>query len=101
MIITFGILAPWISVNYTWRWVDVITSAIGIFAWFFLIAFVPESRKQRTKAELGGYLSSNFPCVGDGLLTSYRSWSAALAGRAGREPDETGLHYLRSPHDVG
>ncbi|KAK7725525.1 hypothetical protein SLS63_008129 [Diaporthe eres] len=54
MIITFGILAPWISVNYTWRWVYYITSAIGIFAWFFLIAFVPESRRQRTKAELAG-----------------------------------------------
>ncbi|KAI7775820.1 hypothetical protein LA080_006234 [Diaporthe eres] len=54
MIITFGILAPWISVNYTWRWVYYITSAIGIFAWFFLIAFVPESRRQRSKAELAG-----------------------------------------------
>lgn len=101
MIITFGILAPWISVNYTWRWVYFITSAIGIFAWFFLIAFVPESRRQRTKAELGGYLTSNSPNAGDGLLTSYRSWSAALAGRAGREPNETGLYCLRSPHDVG
>lgn len=68
MIITFGILAPWISVNYTWRWVYYITSAIGIFAWFFLIAFVPESRRQRSKAELGEYLASNL-IVGSRLLT--------------------------------
>ncbi|KAI3395996.1 hypothetical protein diail_567 [Diaporthe ilicicola] len=54
MIITFGILAPWISVNYTWRWVYFITSAIGIIAWFFLLAFVPETRKQRSKEELAG-----------------------------------------------
>lgn len=100
MIITFGILAPWISVNYTWRWVYFITSAIGIFAWFFLIAFVPESRRQRTKAELGGYRTSS-SVAGYSLLTSYRSWSAALAGRAGREPYKAGLCCLWSPHQVG
>lgn len=52
MIVTFGILAPWISVNYTWRWVYFITSGIGILAWLFLIALVPESRRQRSKEEL-------------------------------------------------
>jgi predicted MFS family arabinose efflux permease len=84
MIIVFGILAPWISVNYTWRWVYFITSALGIFAWFFLIAFVPESRRQRSKAELGGYTTLN-SVARDGLLISirFRSWTAALARRAG------------------
>lgn len=52
MIVTFGILAPWISVNYTWRYVYYITSGIGIVAWLFLIGLVPESRKQRSKEEL-------------------------------------------------
>ncbi|KAJ4390954.1 hypothetical protein N0V93_004553 [Gnomoniopsis smithogilvyi] len=54
MIVTFGILAPYISTEYTWRWVYLITSGIGIFAWIFLIAFVPESRKMRSKEELSG-----------------------------------------------
>lgn len=52
MIVTFGILSPWISVNYTWRWVYFITSGIGIVAWLFLLALVPESRRQRSKEEL-------------------------------------------------
>lgn len=82
MIITFGILAPWISVNYTWRWVYFITSAIGIFAWFFLIAFVPESRRQRSKEELGVYHASYY-VTKTSLLTPQCSWSPALAGRAG------------------
>lgn len=57
MIVTFGILAPYISTEYTWRWVYLITSGIGIFAWIFLIAFVPESRKMRSKEELCQYRS--------------------------------------------
>lgn len=52
MIVLFGILAPYISTNYTWRWVYLITSGIGVFAWLFLIAFVPESRRMRSKEEL-------------------------------------------------
>lgn len=53
MIVTFGILGPWIAVNYTWRYVYYITSAIGIVAWIFLIFFVPETRVVRSKEELG------------------------------------------------
>lgn len=54
MIVLFGILGPWISVNYTWRYVYFITSAIGILAWVALIFFVPETRVKRSKEELGG-----------------------------------------------
>lgn len=54
MIVLFGIISPWISVNYTWRYVYYITSAIGIIAWVGLIAFVPETRVVRSKEELAG-----------------------------------------------
>lgn len=54
MIVLFGILGPWISVNYTWRYVYFITSAIGILAWAGLILFVPETRVVRSKEELSG-----------------------------------------------
>lgn len=54
MIVLFGILGPWIAVNYTWRYVYFITSAIGILAWLGLIAYVPETRVSRSKAELAG-----------------------------------------------
>lgn len=54
MIVLFGILGPWIAVNYTWRYVYFITSAIGILAWIALILFVPETRVIRSKEELAG-----------------------------------------------
>ncbi|KAJ4394047.1 hypothetical protein N0V93_003264 [Gnomoniopsis smithogilvyi] len=54
MIITFGILGPWIAVHYTWRWLYFITSGFGIVAWILLLVYVPESRKARSKEELAG-----------------------------------------------
>lgn len=53
MIITFGILGPWIAVHYSWRWLYFITSGFGIVAWVLLLVYVPESRKARSKEELG------------------------------------------------
>lgn len=78
MIVTFGILAPYISTEYTWRWVYLITSGIGIFAWIFLIAFVPESRKMRSKEELCQYFvqSMNFF---NNVANSQSSWSTIMA----------------------
>lgn len=61
MIITFGILGPWIAVHYTWRWLYFITSGFGIVAWILLLLYVPESRKARSKEELGKI--SNFQVV--------------------------------------
>ncbi|KAI1342934.1 major facilitator superfamily transporter [Xylariaceae sp. FL0016] len=54
MIIIFGILGPYVAVNYDWRWIYWITSIIGIFSWILLILYVPETRRQRSKAELAG-----------------------------------------------
>lgn len=54
MIVALGILGPYIAVNYDWRWIYWVTSAIGIVTWILLILFVPETRKQRTLEELGG-----------------------------------------------
>ncbi|EFQ34331.1 major facilitator superfamily transporter [Colletotrichum graminicola] len=54
IIIALGVLAPWISSNYTWRWMYYITSGLGIVAWGVVIAFVPETRWTRSQEELSG-----------------------------------------------
>lgn len=41
------------AVNWDWRWIYYLTSIIGVVAWVLLIMFVPETRRVRTKAELG------------------------------------------------
>lgn len=53
MIVLFGIIGPYVAANWTWRWLYFITSGVGILAWFALILFVPESRRWRSKEELG------------------------------------------------
>ncbi|KAH9906968.1 major facilitator superfamily transporter [Xylariomycetidae sp. FL2044] len=55
MIILFGTMAPYIAVNFDWRWIYWVTSSIGVVSWILLILFVPETRKQRSKAELNGH----------------------------------------------
>ncbi|KAK2001446.1 major facilitator superfamily transporter [Colletotrichum falcatum] len=59
IIIGLGVLAPWISSNYTWRWMYYITSGLGIVAWGFVIAFLPETRWTRSQEELSG--QSTYP----------------------------------------
>ncbi|GKT65423.1 major facilitator superfamily transporter [Colletotrichum tofieldiae] len=54
IIIALGVLAPWVSSNYTWRWMYYITSGLGILAWAILIAFLPETRWTRSQEELSG-----------------------------------------------
>ncbi|KAI8300365.1 hypothetical protein K4K61_009820 [Colletotrichum sp. SAR11_59] len=54
IIIGLGVAAPWVSANYTWRWMYYITSGLGILAWALLIAFLPETRWTRSQAELSG-----------------------------------------------
>ncbi|KAK1452395.1 major facilitator superfamily transporter [Colletotrichum cuscutae] len=55
MIMLFGILGPYIAVNWDWRWIYWITSAVGVLSWMMLILFVPETLRQRSKAELAGH----------------------------------------------
>ncbi|KAK1622842.1 major facilitator superfamily transporter [Colletotrichum phormii] len=55
MIMLFGILGPYIAVNWDWRWIYWITSAVGVLTWIMLILFVPETLRQRSKAELAGH----------------------------------------------
>lgn len=52
----FGIIGPFVAVNYSWRWLYWISSAVGVLAWFGLIIFVPETRKVRSKKELSALL---------------------------------------------
>ncbi|KAK2017442.1 major facilitator superfamily transporter [Colletotrichum eremochloae] len=54
IIIALGVLAPWVSSNYTWRWMYYITSGLGIAAWGLVIAFLPETRWSRSPEELSG-----------------------------------------------
>ncbi|WQF86760.1 Putative major facilitator superfamily, MFS transporter superfamily [Colletotrichum destructivum] len=54
IIIGLGVLAPWVSANYTWRWLYYITSGLGIVAWAIIIAFLPETRWTRSQDELSG-----------------------------------------------
>ncbi|OBR11188.1 Major facilitator superfamily transporter [Colletotrichum higginsianum IMI 349063] len=53
-IISLGVLAPWVSANYTWRWLYYITSGLGIVAWAIIFAFLPETRWTRSQDELSG-----------------------------------------------
>ncbi|TDZ53197.1 putative MFS-type transporter [Colletotrichum trifolii] len=54
IIIGLGVAAPWLSANYSWRWLYYITSGLGILAWILLIAFLPETRWNRSQEELSG-----------------------------------------------
>ncbi|OAA65699.1 major facilitator superfamily transporter [Niveomyces insectorum RCEF 264] len=54
MMAVFGVLGPYIAVNYTWRWLYFITSGACVLAWILLICFVPETRVVRSKQELNG-----------------------------------------------
>lgn len=69
IIVGLGIASPIIVARYSWRYIYWITSGVGILAWFMLIAFVPETRRIRTKEELG---KSCFPDQ------SPSNWSAGL-----------------------
>lgn len=51
--------SPIIVARLSWRYIYWITSGLGIFAWFLLIVFVPETRFIRSDAELG--ISPPFP----------------------------------------
>lgn len=55
-ITALGAAAPYIAANYDWRWIYFITSGLGLAAWILLIAFLPETRWKRSKAELCEFL---------------------------------------------
>ena len=55
MLVLFGVLSPWIAANYSWRWIYWITSGLCLVAWVGLIFLVPETRKLRSKEELGTF----------------------------------------------
>ncbi|KAK2063692.1 major facilitator superfamily transporter [Colletotrichum caudatum] len=56
IIIALGVLAPYVSSNYTWRWMYYITSGLGVAAWAIIIAFLPETRWKRSQEELSGQI---------------------------------------------
>ncbi|WYZ36052.1 hypothetical protein EsH8_X_000699 [Colletotrichum jinshuiense] len=61
IIIGLGVAAPWVSANYTWRWLYYITSGLGIVAWAILIGFLPETRWTRSQEELSGQMAYPLP----------------------------------------
>jgi MFS family permease len=52
IIVSLGIASPVIVVNLSWRYLYYITATLAVVAWFCLVAFLPETRWQRTKEEL-------------------------------------------------
>jgi len=52
-IVGFGLIAPWLCVNYSWRWIYFITSGFSVIAWIMIILMVPETRWMRSQEELG------------------------------------------------
>lgn len=59
--------SPVIVARLGWRYIYWITAGLGTFAWFLLVAFVPETRFTRSDAELGQYL----PCCRQRPLCMY------------------------------
>lgn len=47
------VASPYVVLRLDWRHLYYITSAIGVFVWLLLIAFVPETRWIRSDDELG------------------------------------------------
>jgi MFS family permease len=56
IIVSIGIASPIIVVTngLGWRFVYFLTSGIAVLAWFFLCAFLPETRWMRSQEELAG-----------------------------------------------
>lgn len=52
-VLTTILPSPVIVARLSWRWIYWLTAGIGVFSWFMLIAFVPETRFFRSDAELG------------------------------------------------
>lgn len=54
IIVGLGIASPVIVADLSWRYLYFITSALAVLAWFFVLAFLPETRWQRSQEELAG-----------------------------------------------
>ncbi|TLD31962.1 gb [Venturia nashicola] len=54
IIVSLGVASPVIVAGAGWRYLYFITSGLAVLAWLALVAFLPETRWQRSKEELGG-----------------------------------------------
>ena len=54
IIVTVGLVAPYIVVDLDWRWLYYILGFFGALSWVLLLLFVPETRWLRTLEELDG-----------------------------------------------
>ncbi|KAI0024852.1 major facilitator superfamily transporter [Xylariomycetidae sp. FL0641] len=54
IIVAIGVAAPYIATMYSWRWIYWATSIGGFVAWLGIVAFVPETRWNRSPEELAG-----------------------------------------------
>ncbi|KAE9983493.1 hypothetical protein BLS_004266 [Venturia inaequalis] len=60
IIVSLGIVSPLIVAGVGWRYLYFLTSGLAVLAWLALVAFLPETRWQRSKEELGKLVISNF-----------------------------------------
>ncbi|QDS76825.1 hypothetical protein FKW77_002884 [Venturia effusa] len=54
IIVTLGIASPIIVADIGWRYLYILTSGLAVFAWLALVAFLPETRWERSAEELSG-----------------------------------------------
>jgi hypothetical protein len=57
VIIAIGFSAPYMIVNLSWRWLYHITAIAASFFLIGIIAFLPETRWPRTRAEMSKSIS--------------------------------------------
>ena len=53
-IVILGLLGPYLSAHYTWRWIYWITSVLGVIMWVLIMVLVPETKWKRSEDELSG-----------------------------------------------
>ena len=51
------LLGGWLTDNFDWRWVFFINLPVGVFAWWGIARFLPESRPRREKLDVFGFVT--------------------------------------------
>lgn len=51
------LLGGWLTENFDWRWVFFINLPVGIFAWWGIARYLPESRPQNERLDVFGFVT--------------------------------------------
>jgi len=74
IIIAIGFSAPYMIINLSWRWLYHVTAIAASFFLIGIFFFLPETRYQRTRAEMNG-----IPRNDENVNYSPRTWKTNLA----------------------